>query len=620
MKNLLMLWQTALEELGAGCDRSYSTTQDLKTVLSRSETEGSSFLTITLPTFGKELEKALALGKVSTEQFRGWKKLPTSVSSSGLPCFLSGFMTRIFDRDTGVLLAEPDVEAIFSVRQLTLMFSKILLPCSDARTKAAIDGYVECEKEIRRNDASFTPELLEEFRVASLRMYGTVFQQVDEDIHYGRIVPGHGPGATADRLKGNRKFDQREWTERLDAIFPFGEHIVPNYRYHFDILQGLSFLEPGSERPVRVITVPKTLKTPRIIAIEPTCMQYMQQGLMASLVPKLEKALLPTQGGAEANHGFWYVGFSDQEPNQLLAKKGSSDGSLATLDLSEASDRVSNQLVRTMFATFPNLQAGVDATRSRKADVPGHGVIRLAKFASMGSALTFPIEALVFSTIAMMAIARELNTSVTGELCQKLRGQVRVYGDDIIVPTDYAVPVSQLLETFGFRVNRDKSFWTGKFRESCGKEFYDGQSVSIAKVRRELPTELAHVEEIISAVSLRNQFYQLGMWLTAGWLDSKLDRILRGNYPLVLETSPVLGRVSVCFGYETQRMHRTLHAPQVRGYVATSQAPLSELNDVGALLKCLLKQGEEPFADSRHLQRGGRPDAVNIKLRWNQPF
>jgi hypothetical protein len=619
MEQLLELWQKALVELGARCDCN-STTHDVKTVVGRLKHEGNSFFTITLPSFGKDFEKSLDQGGISADLFRGWAKHP-GLEEPRVPRFLSGFLERVFDRRTGRLLDEPDDDAVFAVRQLSLMFAKILLPCSDARVEAAIQSYIECEQEVRRSDAQVPSNLLEEFQKASSIMYSGVFQQVDEDVYYGRIVPKHGPGATADRIKGNLKFDQTEWTDRLEKIFPFGEFLVPNYRYHLEVLSRVSFLEPGAERPVRVITVPKTLKTPRIIAVEPTCMQYVQQGLMAKFVGYLESEEIRTTRGIHVrNHGYGYVGFEDQSPNREMARIGSLTGSLATLDLSEASDRVSNQLVRLMFEHYPHLAEGVDACRSRKADVPGHGVIRLAKFASMGSALTFPVEAMVFSTVVMMGIARVLNRQVSVELLEEFRGQVRVYGDDIVVPSAYAVPVSQLLETFGFRVNRGKSFWTGMFRESCGKEYFRGRDVSIARVRRMLPSELAHVEEIISTVSLRNQLYMLGLWQSAKYLDDILVRVLKGHYPRVEETSPVLGRVSVAFGYETQKLHPTLHSPLVRGWVEHSRPPASPLTGVGALLKCLLKQGEEPFADSRHLSRGGRPDAVNIKLRNGQPF
>jgi hypothetical protein len=238
----------------------------------------------------------------------------------------------------------------------------------------------------------------------------------------------------------------------------------------------------------------------------------------------------------------------------------------------------------------------------------------------MGSALTFPMEAMVFCTIAFMAIAEELRVPVSNKLLKEFRGKVRVYGDDIIVPADYAVPVMRKLEDFNFRVNADKSFWTGKFRESCGKEYFAGHDVSIYRVRQVMPSELAHVPEILSTVAFRNHVYGHGLWSVARYLDKLLERVLRGHYPRVLETSPVIGRVSIPFGYETQKMSETLHAPRVKGYVVSSKIPTSRLDGIDALLKCLLKRGSKPFDDTEHLTRGGRPKAVSIKLRNGQPF
>nr|QDH89758.1 MAG: RNA-dependent RNA polymerase [Leviviridae sp.] len=75
------------------------------------------------------------------------------------------------------------------------------------------------------------------------------------------------------------------------------------------------------------------------------------------------------------------IGFDDQVPNQELARLGSLDQRTATLDMSDASDRVSNQLVRGLVRRWPSLSEAIDATRSRKAVLPGSGeVIRLAKF------------------------------------------------------------------------------------------------------------------------------------------------------------------------------------------------------------------------------------------------
>jgi hypothetical protein len=336
-------------------------------------------------------------------------------------------------------------------------------------------------------------------------------------------------------------------------------------------------------------------------------MQYAQQAILDVLVE-----------GVKNDHVLHsLIGFDDQTPNQVMARKGSLDGSLATLDLSEASDRVSNQLVRRLLSRHPWLFKAVDASRSRKADVPGYGVIRLAKFASMGSALCFPFEAMVFLTVCLVGIEESLSRPLTKADIRRYLGKVRVYGDDIIVPVDMVSLVLCSLETFGFKVNLSKSFWTGKFRESCGKEYYDGQDVSIVKVRTVLPLRRADARELVSTVSLRNQFYMALMWESARHLDAVIDSLLKG-VPTVAPSSPSLGRYSF-LGYDIHRMDEVLHRPLVRGYVLVPKIPRSPLGGYGALLKFLLKRGVDPHSEG-HLERSGRPTSVDIRRRWIQPF
>ncbi len=598
MKSPIMFLEIILNEIGNWCHT--STTRDLKTITSRFEEEGFSFLTITLPNFGKDLEKGLDQGYVDRNLFRGF------AFQAGLPRFLGGFLDLIFDRKDGTLLNDASIDAIHGLRQLTLMWSKVEIACSDERVKSAFDKYIQCEQELRVNDALLPDSFLEEFRRVSALLFGDVLTKVDLAVYNGDIIPKHGPGSTADRLLGNKKFNQKVWTERLEEVFPSGEHLIPSWR-DYQSLSDVDFLEPGAEIPVRVIAVPKTLKTPRIIAIEPTAVQYMQQGLMEAIEESIEASDI----------AFNLIRYKSQVPNQNLAFEGSLTGELATLDLSEASDRVSNQHVRAMLQNFPHLARAVDATRSRKADVPGHGVIRIAKFASMGSALCFPIEAMVFATLVFMGIQDELNVPLTKKHVKSLFGKVRVYGDDIIVPVDFVSSVIGRLEAFGLKVNHNKSFWTGKFRESCGKDYYDGHDVSIIKVRALFPSSREHAAEIISTVSLRNQLYKAGLWDSVRFLDTLLERII--PFPHVGDDSPALGRFSF-LGYEIQKMDPNLHRPLVRAAVVDAPLPIDKLDGNGALMKFFLKRGDLPVADREHLKRAGRPDTVGIKIRWVPSF
>jgi len=640
MKSLTSLWSITANEMAVRCCT--SATRDIKTVASRTEHEGLAFLAITLADFGKATQKWLDQGFVVPSDVPSFKR--GSGRRTGLPAFLQGFLGRVFNTSSGALLDEPDVEAIYAVRQLTLMFSKIALPeldrngraqrgtdrkvVSPARERRAMSDFIQCELDVKASDARTDPQYIEDFRRMSNLLFGEVFAKVDRDIYWGRVFPKHGPGAVADKLTSNGKWNQRTWTVRLQEFFSWQTHLTSNLAYSAGLDGDVHIHEPETETPVRVITVPKTLKAPRVIAIEPTAMQYMQQGLKRCIVDAIQEDSFLSR----------VIGFDDQDPNREMACRGSLSGDLATLDLSEASDRVSNQHVRAMLADFPLLQGAIDATRSRKADVPGHGVIRLAKYASMGSALCFPMEAMVFLTVIFLGIERELSAPLSREaLIRRFSEQVRVFGDDLIVPRDYVLSVCDELDAFGHQVNVSKSYWTGRFRESCGREYYEGQDVSIVKVRQVLPTKRQDASGIIAAVSLRNQLYWAGCWQSARWLDDYLGKLLKGRFPNVAPTSPLQGRESA-LGYQFQKLDPYTHSPLTKGYYVRAELPPDHLEGAGALLKCLsrkphdpglglprLVQSQDPYIDAanvdgEHLERSGRPEHVSIKLGWRSPF
>jgi hypothetical protein len=443
---------------------------------------------------------------------------------------------------------------------------------------------------------------------------------VDPATSHFALVPRHGPGATADRLRGNAKYSVGQWPRRLENVFPYGDYALPQLALENE-LDRVQFLEPGSEVPAKVTPVPKDDSKPRLIAEEPTAMQYMQQALFRQVIYRLENhsEFPPPLGGKEFDLGKWFIGFANQEDNRLLACEGSLNGSLATLDLSEASDRVRNSHALLLFERFPRLSAAVQGCRSTHADVQGHGVIPLTKFASMGSALCFPVEAMVFVTVVLCAIARSRGTSVNRRFLHDLRGKVRVYGDDIVVPVDSVQQVIHDLEAFGFKVNMDKSFWNGKFRESCGGDYYDGHWVTPVRLRHELPSTLADVDGVVGLVAFRNLLYWNGYWKTAEHLDERIRTLLKGRWPIVERTAAGLGRESV-LPYKEEWLDAKLHDPRVSGAIVMHDIPDSSTSGSGALMKFLVKPGILPSQDRKHLERQGRPVASRIKLRGIRPY
>lgn len=84
----------------------------------------------------------------------------------------------------------------------------------------------------------------------------------------------------------------------------------------------------------RWVSVPKDGKTNRAIAIEPTLNSFIQLGLGGALRKALNRSGLLLD--------------NSQEIHRELAQQGSLDGSLATIDLSNASDTVAYALVKAV--------------------------------------------------------------------------------------------------------------------------------------------------------------------------------------------------------------------------------------------------------------------------------
>lgn len=582
MKSLLGLAVQLLAEAGSRCGT--STSRDIKTVTVRVEHEGLSFLTITLPDFAKQFDHCLDQGLVSSDDFHGFHR-----KGRALPAFLSGLLRMVFDSRTGVLLPSPSVVAIREIRQFTRLFSKYGDTCTPERDRAALRAYVECENELQA--ATLSDSDLADLERISAVAWGTMLSGIDRKISQGDYLPRHGAGATADRLRGNAKYGQKVWPARSERSFPSWAFLSPSYSLSsLRRLDRVQLIEPGDELPVKVITVPKTQRTPRIIAEEPTCMQYMQQGLLEMFQEAFRSDPLAAS----------LIDFSSQKPNQRLAKEGSLTGSLATLDLSEASDRVHYRLVKAVFGRHRLLREALDDCRSARADVPGYGVLPLAKFASMGSAATFPVESIVFATIVLLGIERSSGRRLRPRDIMSLKGRVRVYGDDIIVPVQYVPSVIELLEALGLKVNQHKSFWNGKFRESCGEDYYDGHNVSCVKFRQPFPRSRHDSREVIALVSFRNQLFQRGYVDTVAYLDRRIERVI--PFPEVDSLdSPLLGKLTYSPA-KVGRFNPTLFRAEARGMVVHNTLPVSRLSGVDALMKHFLKRSEDPYEEG-HLDR-----------------
>ena len=384
--------------------------RDVEELTSRVAHEGVSFLTKTLPKLGKALDEG-----INTSSFTIPSNFKSSKGNRSIPAFMQEYFKLVFD-DEGLLLETACVDAIKHLRQVLFSVYKLELGYTETAKMQVISNFVETESELELGSDMWTQSLIE---TAS-----HVAENVLMDFDPKSIVPRHGPGAVATGERLEEKWEFSRLYKSIHQVFPYYDYfIVGGGTELIDRLDWYKSLDRRESGEAKVVLVPKDSRGPRLISCEPLEYQWIQQGIGRKLVSHLESNPL-TRG---------QINFTDQTVNQRLALQSSIDRRYATLDLKEASDRVSVDLVSGVFKRTPNLLRALLATRTTATKLPDGSVLPLNKFAPMGSALCFPVEATVFWCIAVAAIIRE-----TRRPLNEVGHEVFVYGDDIIVPTIYA--------------------------------------------------------------------------------------------------------------------------------------------------------------------------------------
>lgn len=202
--------------------------------------------------------------------------------------------------------------------------------------------------------------------------------------------------------------------------------------------------------PGELMFVPKNAKTHRAIIVEPSLNSLVQKGYGSYLKSRLMKA---------------GVNLTDQSVNRRRARVGSINGSLATIDLSSASDTISKELVAELLPL--DWYIALSSFRTSSIVYKKSGLeFNLSKFSSMGNGFTFELESLIFYALTWATC------HVIG-----IKPDVSVYGDDIICPPEALTVLEEVFSFCGFSINSEKSFTEGPFRESCGSDFYAGANV-----------------------------------------------------------------------------------------------------------------------------------------------
>lgn len=253
----------------------------------------------------------------------------------------------------------------------------------------------------------------------------------------------------------------RYWSENLSHRWKSAEKArLSEYGLDFRSASNMSFAH-------------KNLDEARTINTEASLEMLLQKGAAAILERLLRK--------------FYNIDIRKQPLiNRLLARLGSLDGSNATIDLKDGSNRISTEFYRLVLPKQVFL--ALDRIRAKRIVIPkalsDHaGEIDLEMFSTQGDGFTFALQTLMFASITE-AVYESMGLPTD---CRDYP-HFSVFGDDIICVKSAFHKVTKMLEFCGFTVNTEKSFNSGPFRESCGADFFKGhniRSVYIKRIRHE---------------------------------------------------------------------------------------------------------------------------------------
>lgn len=328
----------------------------------------------------------------------------------------------------------------------------------------------------------------------------------------------HGPGAVYDREVGDDKnvfnppSDQVLARYNEDAFFA-------NSEYQCE-LTGTSIRWREQDRDrfnlSRLALVPKDYKGPRGVYIshkETVFLQLLQGDALQRNVQKswLRNCYDPC----------------DQAPSKEVAYMGSYNGGWSTLDLKDASDRITLSLVNGL--AYRSDYLDLCATRPTFLELPNGEIIKSRMFSPMGDGKTFPVLSYICACLAVAAILDQ-DGIVPSRVCYDdlidASKKCRVFGDDVAVHDKYFTAVCDAFSLNNLKVNLDKSFPFGSFREACGMDAFKGVDITPIRLRVD-PTEITSLDSLKGLIDMHNRI----ACLRPTWLRTlnTLERLVQAH-------------------------------------------------------------------------------------------
>jgi hypothetical protein len=343
------------------------------------------------------------------------------------------------------------------------------------------------------------------------QIVGSVIYRID----WNEITPCHGPGAVFPPSKPSKKSNFTTYYETIASHYPYYEWFWPQWSHILCSYDGQLLLRDGQvqakdEIVANLVAVPKDSRGPRLICVHPKESIWIQQGQRQLLERAIEHSPL-TKGK---------VNFTDQTVNSSLALQSSIDRELTTLDLSEASDRISCKLVEALFGSYAYEK--LSCSRASRVKLLDGRLMELRKWAPMGNALCFPVESLIFYAMVRAGIRVKYGVNCT---------DIYVFGDDILFPSKYYEGAVYGLSMSGGKPNMGKTFRRGFFRESCGVDAYSGKDVTPFRIRK---SNISSTQDAVSLLDLAKRLRVAGYEYCASYIYSQV----RMRWELALSDNP----------------------------------------------------------------------------------
>lgn len=354
-------------------------------------------------------------------------------------------------------------------------------------SKTAEDAAFAKFAEVNSEMLNWCPKPVSDLDHVLLSMFGQEMDRllgwrVDDSCDFATVADGIGFGPGAVVGADNDNFHKKVFESTLTAT---SDRLIALYRAAiarspvWAVAERCRFQQFGFQvvEGCKLFFAPKYAHIARTCSTQPAVNMTLQKGVDGFILERLREwgIHLPTQEGK----------------NQELARRGSIDGAICTIDLTSASDCTSLGLVQR-YVPEP-LKSWLIQTRTPVTEYKNRQ-IELGMVSMMGNGFTFSLETAIFATVVRVTyLLAGLPLQVGG------RNTWGVYGDDMCVDRKVYHMCCRLLGLLGYKVNDDKSFCAGSFRESCGADWWKG-----ALVRGVYLRSLRTDAEIYSAINRLN--------------------------------------------------------------------------------------------------------------------